>query len=199
MMQKFYPISPSLVLTKEYIDAGVKFLQIRLKDMPLEQVKENLKVAILYAKKHNAELVVNDFWQEALEFEADWVHLGQEDLDTADIEALKRAGIKIGLSTHDEAELNRALSYTPNYIALGPIYFTRLKAMKWEPQGQEKIKVWKNKIGNIPLVAIGGITLENAQNIILSGADSISVVTDISLAENRRERLLSWLKEFPML
>ncbi len=111
----------------------------------------------------------------------DFIHLGQEDLATADLKAIRRAGLKLGISTHDEAELARALEAEPDYIALGPIYPTILKKMKFAPQGLPRIGEWKKKIGKIPLVAIGGITLERAEGVLAAGADSAAVVTDITL------------------
>ncbi len=106
-----------------------------------------------------AQLVVNDYWQEAIDTGCDYIHLGQTDLDSADLAAIRRAGLKLGVSTHDETELFRALETQPDYIALGPIYPTILKAMAFAPQGLPRITEWKKKIGKIPLVGIGGITL----------------------------------------
>ena len=104
-------------------------------------------------------MILNDYWRLALEVGADYVHLGQEDLDGADVAALRAKGLRLGVSTHDEAELERALKLKPDYIALGPIYPTILKAMRFGPQGLEKIGEWKRRIGAIPLVAIGGLNV----------------------------------------
>ena len=191
---KFYPIVPDITHLRDYIKWGVKFVQIRLKDKDISQVRYELCEAITLAKKNNVTLVVNDYWQEALEYGADYVHLGQEDVVGADVMALKKAGIKLGLSTHDGEELDYALSFEPDYIALGPVYFTQLKAMKWQPQGLDKVTQWKQKTGDIPLVAIGGITLERAEGVLRAGADCVSVVTDITLAQEKELRLKSWLE-----
>lgn len=193
---KFYPIAPDAETAIAYINAGIYFLQIRIKDMPQEMIEESLQKVIPYAQKHGSILVVNDYWQEAINYGADYVHLGQEDLCNADIDALKKANISLGISTHDQKELDNALSHNPDYIALGPIYHTQLKAMKCKPQGLEKIGKWKHQIGSIPLVAIGGITLEKAEIVLDSGADCISVVTDITLAQNPQDRLDSWISFF---
>jgi thiamine-phosphate pyrophosphorylase len=138
-------------------------------------------------------LIVNDYWRIALEEACDFVHLGQGDLDTADIPALKKAGVRIGLSTHDDAELERALSFDPDYVALGPIYPTLLKQMPWAPQGLDKIGVWKKRIGARPLVAIGGLTLERAKLCLAAGADSTAVVTDIVRAPDPQAQTRLWL------
>ena len=121
------------------------------------------------------------------------MHLGQGDINTADIQQLKAAGIRIGISTHDRAELDRALALEPDYIALGPIYETILKKMKWNPQGLDKLSRWKSRIAPIPLVAIGGLTPERGVMALDSGADSVCVVTDVLLHKDPVQRVKEWL------
>ncbi len=140
-----------------------------------------------------AALVVNDYWRVAIDEGAPWIHLGQSDLDEADVGAIRKAGVKLGVSTHDEAELERALKLEPDYVALGPIYFTRLKAMAFAPQGLERIGEWKRRIGAIPLVAIGGLTVERAKLCLAAGADIVSVVTDITLHPDPEARAREWV------
>jgi thiamine-phosphate pyrophosphorylase len=142
-----------------------------------------------------AKLVVNDYWQVAIEAGAAHVHLGQEDLATADVAAIRRAGLTLGISTHDEAELDEALRHDPDYVALGPIYLTTLKSMRVAPQGLERIGLWKKRIGNRPLVAIGGITLEKAAAVYAAGADSIAVVSDITHSTDPDTRVRAWLAQ----
>src|SRR3546814_844651 len=139
------------------------------------------------------QLIVNDYWKLALEEGCDFVHLGQEDLDGADLAALRRAGVRLGVSTHDDAELERALSLEPDYLALGPVYPTILKKMKWAPQGLEKVSEWKRRVGAVPLVAIGGLTIERAPGVLAAGADILSVVTDITLNADPEARTRAWL------
>ncbi|MEO0994839.1 MAG: thiamine phosphate synthase, partial [Pseudomonadota bacterium] len=139
------------------------------------------------------QLVVNDYWHLAIEEGCDFVHLGQEDLDTADLGAIRQAGLRLGVSTHDGAELDRALALNPDYIALGPIYPTVLKAMKWDPQGVSRVSTCKARIGALPLVAIGGLTVERAPAVWASGADSICVVTDVLRHDDPEARLTEWL------
>lgn len=193
---QFYPIAPDYVTAENYILAGVKFLQIRLKELSDTEIKYQLSQAVTLAKKNDIALVINDYWQEAVSLNADWVHLGQEDLENADINTIKNAGIKLGISTHDNLELQKGLSYNPDYIALGPVYFTKLKAMKWKPQGLNNVSIWKELCGSVPLVAIGGITLENADNVLKSGADCVSFVTDITHHKNPDMRLQQWIDKF---
>ena len=111
----------------------------------------------------------------------------------ADLAALRKAGIAIGISTHDEAELETALAADPAYVALGPIYETKLKAMKWAPQGLERIGAWKKRVGTLPLVAIGGITPERAGPVLAAGADSVAVITDFMTAPHPEARVRLWL------
>lgn len=140
------------------------------------------------------QLIINDYWELAIEEGCDFVHLGQEDLAGADVTRLKKAQIKIGISTHDKAELAIALSHQPDYIALGPVYATLLKKMPWRPQGLEKLQRWKNAVGDIPLVAIGGFTPERAAGAFEHGADSVCVVTDVLQHDDPVQRSREWLK-----
>jgi thiamine-phosphate pyrophosphorylase len=138
--------------------------------------------------------VVNDYWQAAIEAKAQHVHLGQEDLADADVKGIRAAGLTLGLSTHDEAELETALRHAPDYVALGPIYPTTLKAMRFAPQGVPRIAEWKKRVGQTPLVAIGGIKLEQARDIYSAGADSIAVVSDVTQNANPDARVRAWLE-----
>jgi thiamine-phosphate pyrophosphorylase len=119
------------------------------------------------------------------------------DLADADVGAIRRAGLTLGLSTHDEAELETALKHKPDYVALGPIYPTTLKVMRFAPQGLERIALWKRRIGKIPLVAIGGITHERAAAVYAAGADCIAVVSDVTQNSNPDARVRAWLAHDP--
>jgi thiamine-phosphate pyrophosphorylase len=170
-------------------------VQLRIKDKPDETVRADIGIAKHLCARHGAQLVINDFWRHAIEAGCDFIHLGQGDLDTADLAAIRRAGLRLGVSTHHEAELCRALSIAPDYIALGPIYPTILKQMAFAPQGLPRITEWKKKIGNIPLVAIGGISLERARAVFEAGADSAAAVTDLSLNVDPEQRARDWVRE----
>jgi thiamine-phosphate pyrophosphorylase len=168
-------------------------VQLRVKDKDVATVIREARDALAVCGKADAVLVLNDYWRVAIDEGAPWVHLGQGDLDGADIGAIRRAGVKLGVSTHDDAELKRALKLDPDYVALGPIYPTILKAMVFAPQGLERIGEWKRRIGAIPLVAIGGLTVQRAKLCLAAGADVVSVVTDITLNSDPEARASEWL------
>ena len=190
----FYPIVPDIRWLERIVPLGVRTVQLRIKDADRDEIARQISRAIDVTRAHGCQLIVNDYWQEALDAGADYVHLGQEDLAAADSEAIKRAGMRLGVSTHTEAELETALLADPDYIALGPIYETKLKAMKWPPQGLERIGAWKKRIGALPLVAIGGITPERAPGVLAAGADSVSVITDFLTAPHPEARVKLWLE-----
>lgn len=192
-----YPIVDSAAWIRRLLPAGVRLVQLRIKDRPAEALRAEIRESKALCARPGAQLVVNDHWQLALEEGCDFVHLGQGDLDTADMPALRRAGVRVGLSTHDDAELERALRFEPDYVALGPIYPTLLKVMAFAPQGLERIGEWKRRIGAIPLVAIGGITLERLPAVLAAGADSAAVVTDIVRNPDPEARMAAWVRAVP--
>jgi thiamine-phosphate pyrophosphorylase len=193
-MQRFYLIVGHVARLELLVPQGVKLVQLRIKDQPEAEVRRQIARARDICAVQGAQLVVNDFWRAALDLNCSFVHLGQEDMETADFAALRRAGVRFGLSTHDDAELERALSLDPAYVALGPVYPTLLKKMKWAPQGLDRVTAWKRRTGQVPLVAIGGLTPERAPGVLAAGADSLAVVTDVQQAEDPEARVRDWLK-----
>lgn len=193
ILARFYPIFDDVVWLRRMLPLGIKLVQLRIKDQPADVVKAQLTEARDLCRAHDAVLVVNDYWQLAIDLGCDWVHLGQEDLDVADVAAIRKADLMLGISTHDDAELDRALALAPDYVALGPIYPTILKKMKWEQQGVAKLTTWKQWIGEIPLVAIGGMSIARAPGAFAAGADIVSAVTDITLNEDPEARVRAWL------
>jgi thiamine-phosphate pyrophosphorylase len=171
----------------------VKLVQLRIKDRPEPEIRQQVRDAKALCARHGAQLIVNDYWQIAIEEGCDFVHLGQGDLDGADLPAIRRAGLRLGVSTHSHAELDRALGFAPDYVALGPIYPTILKKMPWAPQGLERIGEWKRLIGDRPLVAIGGLTVERAAGVLAAGADSLAVVTDVVRSADPESRVDAWI------
>ena len=192
-LPRCYVIVDSAAWIARLVPLGVKLVQLRIKERPVEHVRSEITLANAVCAKAGACLVVNDHWQCALEQECDLVHLGQTDLDSADVQALRRAGVRIGISTHSHAELDRALSFDPDYVALGPIYPTILKSMPWAPQGLERLTEWKRIVGARPLVAIGGLTVERLSGVFAAGADSAAVVTDILRHPEPEARTREWL------
>jgi thiamine-phosphate pyrophosphorylase len=193
-LPRVYPIVDSAAWIRRLLPAGVRLVQLRIKDRAAQEVRGEIRESRQLCARAGAQLVVNDHWELALEQDCDFVHLGQGDLDSADVPALRRAGVRIGISTHDHAELARALGLAPDYIALGPIYPTLLKVMAFAPQGLERIGEWKRRIGDTPLVAIGGITLERLPGVLAAGADSAAVVTDIVGSPDPERQMTAWVR-----
>ncbi|KEC59988.1 thiamine-phosphate pyrophosphorylase [Bartonella quintana JK 19] len=193
-LDPFYLIVDNADWVERLVPLGVKLIQLRMKNENPKIISQHIKRAKNICDKLGTQLIINDHWTIAIDEKCNFIHLGQEDLSNADLPAIRKNGIRFGLSTHDEHELDIALSVHPNYIALGPIYPTILKEMKWMPQGLEKIKKWKKRIGALPLIGIGGLTPERATDVLKVGANSAAVVTDIILHKKPRERVQQWIK-----
>jgi len=192
-LDPFYLIVDSASWIERLVPLGVKLVQLRIKERDVAALRAEIRAARTVCEAHGCTLVVNDHWRLAIEEGAEWVHLGQEDLVVADREAIRRAGLKLGLSSHDHAELAVALAAQPDYVALGPIYPTILKAMKWAPQGVERLRDWRRRIGTLPLVAIGGLNPQRLPGVFTEGADSAAVVTDITLNPDPEARTREWI------
>ena len=192
-LPRVYPIIDSAAWISRLAAQGVRLVQLRIKEGSQETLRAQILAARTYCSLAGVQLVVNDYWRLALAAGCDFVHLGQGDLDGADIPALRRAGVRLGISTHDENELERALALRPAYVALGPIYPTLLKVMPWAPQGVARLGEWRRRIGSLPLVAIGGLTPERLAGVFAAGADVAAVVTDIVQAADPEARVRQWL------
>lgn len=192
-LDPFYLIVDDAGWLERLLPLGVKLVQLRIKDRSEGELREAIRASLRLCARHGATLIVNDYWRLAIEEGCGYVHLGQSDLDDADLAAIKSAGVKLGVSTHDERELERALALSPDYIALGPIYPTLLKRMTFAPQGLERIGEWKARVGATPLVAIGGLTPERAEACLRAGADSACVVTDVLRYADPEARAQQWL------
>lgn len=192
-LDRFYPIFDSTEWLERLLPFGIKLTQLRIKDKSDAEVRAEIIKGKALCEKHGCTLIINDYWQMAIEENCDYIHLGQEDLDEADIKAIRAKGIGLGLSTHDNDELDRALSHDPEYLALGPVYPTILKKMKWTEQGLDKVTEWKKLVGDVPLVAIGGMSVERAKGAYDAGADIVSAVTDITLNSDPEARIIEWL------
>jgi thiamine-phosphate pyrophosphorylase len=193
---RFYPVVDSVAWVARLTALGVGTIQLRAKNLDEAQALRVVAEALAATKGTHTKLVVNDYWRAAIAAGAAHLHLGQEDLaelSDADLKAIRAAGLTLGLSTHDDIELETALRAKPDYVALGPIFPTTLKSMRFAPQGVAKITEWKRRVGNIPLVAIGGIKLEQASAIFAAGADSIAVVSDVTQNADPDARVRAWL------
>jgi thiamine-phosphate pyrophosphorylase len=190
---RFYPVVDSLDWVARLTKLGVGTIQLRAKNLSDAEALQIVSDALEITRGTSTRLVVNDYWRAAVVAGAQHLHLGQEDLADADLGAIREAKLTLGISTHDDEELATALRVDPDYIALGPIFPTTLKSMRFAPQGIPKITEWKKRVGNIPLVAIGGIKLEHAAEIFAAGADSIAVVSDVTQNEDPDARVRAWL------
>jgi len=191
---RFYAIIDSLAWLKRLTALGVGTVQLRAKNLGDDDALALVREALVITRGTKTKLVVNDYWRAAIDANAEHLHLGQEDLADADVAAIRRAGLTLGLSTHDDAELDTALRHKPDYVALGPIFPTTLKAMRFGPQGIPQLTEWKERVGTTQLVAIGGIKLEQAAEIFAAGADSIAVVSDVTQNPDPDARVRAWLK-----
>lgn len=193
MLDRFYLIINDVDWLTRLLPLGLKLVQLRLKDVGADERRRQIGAALALCRAAGCTLVINDYWREAIEFGAEWVHLGQEDLGKADLNAIRSAGLKLGLSTHSPDELATALAADPDYVALGPVYPTTAKVMAWSAQGLEPIAEWRRVAGR-PLVAVGGITLERAAGVFAAGADSIAVISDVLGNDDPEARCAAWLR-----
>lgn len=182
-----YPVVDSVQWIERLLEAGVRTLQLRIKDKRDEEVEDDVSAAIALGRRYNARLFINDYWRLAIKHNAYGVHLGQEDLETTDLKAIQAAGLRLGVSTHDDMEIDIALAARPSYIALGHVFPTQTKQMPSAPQGLEQLARHIERLGDYPTVAIGGISLERASPVLETGVGSIAVVSAITRAEDWRE------------
>ncbi|GLK78491.1 thiamine phosphate synthase [Methylopila turkensis] len=193
-LDPFYPVVDSADWVARLVGAGARLIQLRVKNKPQDIINHEINRALQLCAAAGATLVVNDYWQAAIDLGAPFLHLGQEDLEEADLKAIRAAGIRLGVSTHTPEELDRALSVDPHHVALGPIWPTILKQMPFAPQGLERIGEWKRRIGGRPLVAIGGLTPERAVQCLAAGADVVAVVNDVVGAADPEARAREWIE-----
>ncbi|MYB35382.1 MAG: thiamine phosphate synthase [Gammaproteobacteria bacterium] len=194
ILDPFYPIFDSSAWMRRLVPLGIRQAQLRIKSDDPDLVRKEALDSMLVCQENNCRLFLNDHWRLAIELGCDAVHLGQEDMELADLPQISDAGIRLGISTHSKRELVLALSANPYYVALGPIYPTILKKMPWAPQGLERITEWKARVGSIPVVAIGGLNPERGIAALEHGADCVSVVTDITLNPEPERQISHWLE-----
>ncbi|WP_420920802.1 thiamine phosphate synthase [Cronobacter malonaticus] len=181
-----YPVVDSVEWVTRLLEAGVRTLQLRIKDKTDAEVEADVAAAIALGQRYHARLFINDYWRLAIKHQAYGVHLGQEDLQTADLDAIRNAGLRLGVSTHDDMEIDVALAVRPSYIALGHVFPTQTKQMPSAPQGLAQLAAHVKRLGDYPTVAIGGISLERAPAVLETGVGSIAVVSAITQAPDWR-------------
>jgi hydroxymethylpyrimidine kinase / phosphomethylpyrimidine kinase / thiamine-phosphate diphosphorylase len=193
-----YPVVESSSWVLQLVQQGVTCIQLRMKDVPKQRMHDEIKRSVAITKKFGARLFLNDYWELAIHFGVDGVHLGQEDLEEADIDRIYDAGLYLGLSTHCYYEVARAHAINPSYIACGPIYPTTSKDMAFSAQGREQLQRWRRTL-NYPLVAIGGITLERLPEVLNTGVDGVALISTITKAADPlgvTQSLLKQIEEF---
>jgi len=181
-----YPVVDSVMWIERLLEAGVRTLQLRIKDKQDHEVEADVAAAIALGKRYAARLFINDYWRLAIKHDAYGVHLGQEDLETTDLSAIRTAGLRLGVSTHDDMEIDVALAARPSYIALGHVFPTQTKQMPSAPQGLAQLARHVARLQNYPTVAIGGISLARAPQVLATGVGSIAVISAITQAADWR-------------
>jgi hydroxymethylpyrimidine kinase/phosphomethylpyrimidine kinase/thiamine-phosphate diphosphorylase len=176
-----YPIVDSVLWLKRLLPLGITTIQLRIKNNP--NVEHEIQQSVLLAQQYNTRLFINDYWELAIQHGAYGVHLGQEDLNDADLERIQHAGLRLGVSTHCQEEVTRAETIEPSYIAIGPVFHTTSKMMPFAPQGIEQLKHWQ-RVLDYPLVAIGGISQKNIDDVLKTNVDGIALISAITQADD---------------
>ncbi|MGL9759092.1 MAG: thiamine phosphate synthase [Wolbachia sp.] len=189
----FYPIVNYNYWLERLLAVGVKTIQLRIKDLQGKELEDEIKTGIEIAERYKAKLFINDHWKLAIRYNAYGIHLGQEDLVNADCKAIAQAGIRLGISTHSYYELARAYALRPSYIACGPIFPTTSKQMSFAPQGIPNLKRWR-KLLKCPLVAIGGISIDNLPSVLACKVDGVAVISAVLNNPNPEQAALEFLK-----
>lgn len=196
----FYTVAPDAEWIRRLAKARVPTLQLRAKDLKGEDLRKAVKSSQDACEAHQSLFFLNDDWRLALDMKAFGVHLGQEDLDAlsaGDLETLAGSGLRLGISTHSWEEAARAKALNPSYIALGPVFETSCKSMRFGPQGLSRVGDWVKSLPHIPVVAIGGLKQEHAKAVLQEGADGIAVISDITQAKDPESRVNEWLNSWP--
>ena len=179
-----YAVMPDADWVKRMVEAEVPTVQLRLKSEDKKLIRKQIAQAVDAVQGSKTLLFINDYWQEAIEADAYGIHLGQEDLETADLDAIRAAGLRLGLSTHGYAEMVYADRFCPSYIAMGAVFPTNLKKMETAPQGLGRLYKYAQLMSHYPLVAIGGIDESSIHAVAQSGVGSVAVVRAINGASD---------------
>ena len=176
-----YPVVDRAEKLQLLYECGITTAQLRVKDMEGEALEREIVEAIMVSREFDVRLFVNDYWQLAVKHNAYGIHLGQEDIQEADIDAIFEAGLRLGISTHTPEEIDIALGFEPSYIAIGPVFVPISKELKYNTVGTQLLKRWAEAV-DYPVVAIGGITIDNIEMVAktkaASGIAMISGVLD---------------------
>jgi thiamine-phosphate pyrophosphorylase len=172
---------------------GIKLIQLRIKSAAEAELRREIAVSRDLCARRGAQFVVNDHWRLAIDLGCAHVHLGQDDLDSADLGALRAAGVRVGVSTETQEELERALALGADSVALQPIFPTASKRFERPPQGLDRLRLWKERLRGKPLIAIGGVRLDDAEAVFAAGADCVALISDVTRAADPEQRARAWL------
>lgn len=189
-----YPIVDSVIWIERLLAMGIRTIQLRIKNKHANEIEADIIAAIKLGQHYHARLFINDYWQLAIKHQAYGIHLGQEDLNDADLNAIRQAGLRLGVSTHDIAEINIALAVRPSYIALGHIFPTQTKQMPSSPQGLAQLAQQVKQLADYPTVAIGGVSIERIPDVLKTGVGSIALVSAITQAPDWQAATQTLLK-----
>ncbi|WP_238523265.1 thiamine phosphate synthase [Anaplasma centrale] len=190
-----YLIVPDDTWFERAVRCGVKTIQLRAKEAPIGEVDRMVRRCAQLSKDKGVCLIVNDHWNIAIEHGAHGVHLGQEDVQTADLESILKSKMKLGLSTHCYHELARACFIRPSYVALGPVFHTTSKDMRFKPQGLQLLKQWV-QCAKLPVVGIGGIDASNIGSVVNCGVSGVAVISAVTRAEDPEAAMLNLQRAF---
>ena len=191
-----YPVVDSIAWLKRLLPLGLNIIQLRVKNLAETELKNIIIEAINLAQKYKTRLFINDYWELAIKYNAYGVHIGQEDLNKADLKKIQQAGLKLGISTHGCYEFLLAQQLQPSYLAIGAIFPTKTKDMTGQIQGVDNLRqllALRSKKPSIPVVAIGGINLARAPQVLATTVDSIAVVTAITEASNPEQAVTEFV------
>jgi thiamine-phosphate pyrophosphorylase len=192
-----YPVLPSAEWVERVLDLGVRTAQLRRKSTDAADLQREIARSVEAGRRHDAQLFINDHWREAMAAGAYGVHLGQEDVQTADLNAIAKAGLRLGLSTHGYYEMLRALHFRPSYLALGAVFPTTTKVMPTKPQGLARLARYVQLLsGRVPLVAIGGIDAKAMPGVLATGVGSGAVVRAVTEAPDTASAVSSLQQMF---
>lgn len=193
-----YPVVDRAYKLKPLYEVGITTAQLRTKDAFVGQALEDeVKEAIAISEAYNARFFLNDFWELAIKYQAYGVHLGQEDIQEADVQVIFDAGLRLGISSHTPKEIDIALGFEPSYLAIGPIYKPISKKLVYDTVGTKRLKLWAEKV-SYPIVAIGGITIENIRDVAKTkSASGIAMISDVlENGEVSKKRTLALMEIF---
>ena len=193
-----YGLVDNLSHLRRLLSLGIDTLQWRVKERSV-QYEADMAQAIALCHEAGVPLYINDDWQMALKLGAYGVHLGQEDLLNADCRALALAGLRLGISTHSDWEISRALALKPSYIAFGPVFIPLSKRLRYAPLGPARVERWTTRFATQRLTCIGGITPDNLEVVAATGITSVAIVTALSDDDGLAARVRDMRRFFPQL